>query len=380
MDGEVVSTEKSEDNAIFFTKEQFNAGLRFPLPSLFKNFSTSPRFPGLHPSQHGPLVTSLPTRPRGPQGHVLVKGLWAGLTVHPDRQFAPNQSLKAQARIKGGSGRMGGKSLVRPVEQLLRLRRLRGVVKRFSPRRISAWLPKSPSRTYSTYSRAAAQKGGGGEHFILKDLPFYTAVRKADARHAKHFSTNGRKKARRTLRKALVINAPRPLPAGAQRERRRRSLRLALCFKRLRTYRVSNGSGPSMPAARRLALLAEEATSVNQPGSPHPDADSGFASLRPSSLALVPVKGPATRRSRPARDLKSGLIGRLQDRLLETIEVSCSSVQEDHPEGSETEMAEENPTARPFSYAELGEMLKRIPPGSDVAVPSAKMFEAAEMV
>ena len=147
----------------------------------------------------------------------------------------------------------------------------------------------------------------------------------------------------------------------------------------------------------------------------------------PSPLTFVPVKGPATKRSRPARDLKVGLIGQLQDRFLETIEVSCSSVQDDHPEGSETEMAEENPTApalvpdggslgeaQPaenegapdsgeealpnallgeslvddaacisashFSYAELGEMLKRIPSGSDVVVPSAKMFEAAEMV
>ena len=139
------------------------------------------------------------------------------------------------------------------------------------------------------------------------------------------------------------------------------------------------------------------------------------------------MKGPATRRSRLARDLKSGLIGRLQDRFLETIEVSCSSAQEDHPEGSETEMAEDNPaapvlvpdggspgesqlaendgapdpekeslsnassgrspvddaaciSASPFSYAELEERLKRIPSGSDVAMPSAKMFEAVEMV
>ena len=37
-------------------------------------------------------------------------------------------------------------------------------------------------------------------------------------------------------------------------------------------------------------------------------------------------------------------------------------------------------SASPFSYAELGEMLKRIPLGLDVAVPSSKMFEAAEMV
>ena len=38
VDGEAVSTEKSADNVIYFTKEQFNTGLRFPLPSLFKEF------------------------------------------------------------------------------------------------------------------------------------------------------------------------------------------------------------------------------------------------------------------------------------------------------------------------------------------------------
>ena len=212
-----------------------------------------------------------------------------------------------------------------------------------------------------------------------------------------------------------------------------------------------NHLGPSLSAAGRLALLAEEATSINQPNSPHSDADATGAScaatLPPSAplmeemgansqglppcelrpLALVPVKGPATRRSRPARDLKSGLIERLQDRFLETIEVSCLSVQEDHPEGSETEMAEKIPvapvlvpnggspgktqsakndgapdpekeslsnassggslvddaaciSASSFSYAELEEKLKRIPPGSDVAMPSAKMFEAVETV
>ena len=130
-----------------------------------------------------------------------------------------------------------------------------------------------------------------------------------------------------------------------------------------------NHSGPSLLVAGRLALLAEEATSINQPGSPHSDADAAGASCatilphsappteemgaesqglplcEPSPLAFVPVKGSATWRSRPARDLKSGLVGRLQDRFLETIEVSCSSVQDDYPEGSEVEMAEENPAA-----------------------------------
>ena len=124
-----------------------------------------------------------------------------------------------------------------------------------------------------------------------------------------------------------------------------------------------------MSVAGRLALLAEEATSINQPGSPHPDADAAGASCaatlppttppteemgaksqglppcEPNPLAFVPVKGPATRRSRPTRDLKSGLVGQLQDLFLGIIEVNCSSVQDDHPEGSEVGMTEENPAA-----------------------------------
>ena len=212
-----------------------------------------------------------------------------------------------------------------------------------------------------------------------------------------------------------------------------------------------NHSGPSMSVAGRLALLAEEATLINQPGSPHPDRDTAEASCAaalppttspmkemgaesqslppcgPNPLTLVPVKGPARRRSRPTRDLKSGLIGWLQDRFFETIEVSCSSVQDDHPEESEAEMAAENPpapvvvpdgdspgatqpveidgapeleeeplsnassggnpvddavciSASAFSYAELEEKLKRIPPDSDVVMPLAKMFEVVETV
>ena len=38
VDEEAMSTEKSVDKAIYFTKEQFNARLRFSLPSLFKEF------------------------------------------------------------------------------------------------------------------------------------------------------------------------------------------------------------------------------------------------------------------------------------------------------------------------------------------------------
>ena len=128
-----------------------------------------------------------------------------------------------------------------------------------------------------------------------------------------------------------------------------------------------NHSGPSLSAVARLAVLAKEAALINTPGSPHQDADAGEAVcadasplmatpmeemgaesqslpfVGPSLPALLPVKGPASRRSSSARNLKSDLIGRLQDCFQETIEVSCSSVQDDHPEGSETEMTTKTP-------------------------------------
>lgn len=145
-DGEAVSTEKCGDHPICFSKEQFNAGLRFPLPSLFKEFL---QFTQIHPAYIHPnmvrvlmgcsilsllfnldlsllevlfiysikkvksdifsffacllslqLVTSLPDSTKGAaKGHVLVKGLWAGLVGHPDRPFTPNQSLKVPGMI-----------------------------------------------------------------------------------------------------------------------------------------------------------------------------------------------------------------------------------------------------------------------------------------
>ena len=47
------------------------------------------------------LVTSLPDSTKGAaRGHVLVKGIWAGLGTHPDRPFAPNRSLKVPGMVR----------------------------------------------------------------------------------------------------------------------------------------------------------------------------------------------------------------------------------------------------------------------------------------
>ena len=204
-----------------------------------------------------------------------------------------------------------------------------------------------------------------------------------------------------------------------------------------------NHSSTSLAAVAHLANLAEEAASVNHPDSRNPDADAAEAvyatpmeeagaesqsqpSDDPDRLALVLVTGPFSKKPRSVRNLRFGLVGRLQEWQQE-IEVSCSTAHDTHPEGGEvgmqtetaavpkvipTEVApgeddpdvnvevlnpeqesssrassEGNPvndasctSASPFSYAELEEKLKQIPPGLPLVKPSAQMFEMVETV
>ena len=135
-----MSTEQEPYNDIFFSKEQFNVGLRFPLSSLFKQFlhftKISPTF--LHSnvvrilmkcsilnmlnhldlsllevlfiytitmsrkeifslSAHissFQLVTGLPdSTKRAAKGHAVVSGPWAGSYEHSDHLFEPRHSL-----------------------------------------------------------------------------------------------------------------------------------------------------------------------------------------------------------------------------------------------------------------------------------------------
>ena len=140
-----MSIEKARHNAIYFTKDHFNAGLRFPFSSLFKQFLhyTQISLAYFHSNivrvlmgcnilnmlfilnlsllevlfvytlkngkkdifsmfTHIPslqLVTNLPDSNKGgAKGHVLVRGPWAGLMEHPKRDFNPNYSLKILGR------------------------------------------------------------------------------------------------------------------------------------------------------------------------------------------------------------------------------------------------------------------------------------------
>ena len=223
--------------------------------------------------------------------------------------------------------------------------------------------------------RKLSKKVVPGEHYILKDLPFYKQVQQADAEKRRVLLVDReRRKKEGTLRKApgKKWSASSP-PAGALAKKKKKTFEKGkeveippppkevvippLTYVKEVTIKkpenpvlvsVSsrpghlaglNHSGPSMSTAGRLALVVEEATSINQPSSPHPDADAaeascavvspsmatpmeemgaenqGLPSCEPSLLALVPVKGPASRRPSSARNLKFGLLGRLQDRF-----------------------------------------------------------------
>ncbi|RVW78022.1 hypothetical protein CK203_044834 [Vitis vinifera] len=133
LNGEdVVSTEKAEQDTVIFSKEQFNAGLRFPLPALFKEFlpfhpdSTRP-----HSSQHRPgadgmqhhkhavqsrphAAGELPDSTKGDaKGLVMVRGAWAG-SKHPARPFSPNYSDSGSEK-EGPYRGLGRKGVFLPV-------------------------------------------------------------------------------------------------------------------------------------------------------------------------------------------------------------------------------------------------------------------------
>ncbi|RVW75323.1 hypothetical protein CK203_052930 [Vitis vinifera] len=188
LNGEdVVSTEKAEQDTVIFSKEQFNAGLRFPLPALFKEFLHFTRF---HPSSFIPtssgadgmqhhkhavqprpyaaggvfcyslkkvkndifsmsahlpslqLVTEAARLDEGrAKGLVMVRGAWAG-SKHPARPFSPNYSLVIPGPEKRGH--------------------------------LVDWVEKA------SFACLNAKGGSAGEHYTVKDLPIYQEFKEAD--------------------------------------------------------------------------------------------------------------------------------------------------------------------------------------------------------
>ncbi|RVW67396.1 hypothetical protein CK203_061271 [Vitis vinifera] len=309
--GGVVPTEKAEKDTIIFSKEQFNAGLRFPLPALFKEFLHFTQIPPafIHPNivRHvrSPALPSIGDgaarldEGRG-EGTRVVRGAWAG-SKHPARPFSPNYSLVIPGPEKG------------------------------------ATYP----RICRQHSPQEAQRGSAWGALYCEGSPDLPGVKEADAEKRRALLDNREKEKEGTLRKApgqkrgaasppkkapakkrkLVKNGkgvkePTPPKEFAPPPITHEAERLPVWLIWLRKLRPSTirSPNPDVDAAEAVCATPMEEAGAESQSQPSDD---------PDRLALVLVKGPPSKRP-SARNLRSGLIGRLQDRQQE-IEVSCSS-------------------------------------------------------
>ncbi|RVW37689.1 hypothetical protein CK203_109471 [Vitis vinifera] len=217
-------TEKGEEKVILFTKEQFNAGLRFPLPALFKEF--------LHFSQVPPIFIH-PNLVRVLMGCSIINMLYSlDLTLLEvffvySLKKAKNDIFSVSAYLlslqvvtelldstKGGrrgwwrSGvdERGYRSAsfacvcklfeINPKERayktLLSARNLMAVV-RESQEYVINILPKKLSKDEIV----------PGEHYTVKELPLYQEAKEADAeRRRKLLENRDQRKNEGTIRKA----------------------------------------------------------------------------------------------------------------------------------------------------------------------------------
>ncbi|RVX21476.1 hypothetical protein CK203_002110 [Vitis vinifera] len=459
-------TEKGEENVILFTKEQFNAGLRFPLPALFKEFLHFSQIPPIfiHPnvvrvlmgcsiinmlysldltllevffvyslkkaktdifsvSAHLPslqMVTELPDSTKGgAKGLVAVGGVWAGLSQHASRPFSPNYTLKIPGlELRGHLVDWVEKGSFACVCKLFEIDpKERAYKTLLSARNLIAVVREPQEYVINILPRKLAKDEiVPGEHYTVKELPLYQEAKEADAeRRRKLLEDRDQKKTEGTIRKAPGQKRGPDSPSKKTPGKRRKLVKKhgkdvkeptpPKEFPPPQTtyegevmieepvnaapHSISSGpgrmsglnhSGPSLAAAARLANVAEEAASINRPGNLNPDADAaettpleeaGAESQSqpfddPDRLAIVPVKGPPSKKPRSTRDLRSGLLGRLEKRQQE-IEVSCASAHDAHPDGGEVEMATETSAAPVIIPAE--DVSGHMRPDEDVEVP-----------
>ncbi|RVW62300.1 hypothetical protein CK203_061553 [Vitis vinifera] len=326
-------------------------------------FSMSAHLPSLQ------VVTELPDSIKGgAKGHVVVRGGWAGLLEHPTRPFSPNYTLQIPGPELRGH-------LVDWVEKAS-----------FACDYVVNILPwKLPKEVVH------------GEHYTVKELSIYQEAKEAAAEKRRALLEDREKRKNEgTIRKAPGQKRGAPSPPKKTPAKKRKLVKKNgkdvkeptpprnFPFRQLPMRRIT-----SLAPVARLANLAEEAASINHPGNANPDADAAEAvcatpteeagaesqsqpSDDPDRLALVPVKGPPSKKPRSVSNLRSGLLGRLQDRQQEIESPSVAS------SGEEPVNDAACSSASSFSYAELEDKLKQIPPGSPDIMPSAKMFETME--
>ncbi|RVX15746.1 hypothetical protein CK203_005607 [Vitis vinifera] len=338
-------TEKGGKNAILFTKEQFNAGLRFPLPALFKEFLHFSQFPHLYSSQPCPGADGMQhhqhaVQPRpdatgklpdstkgGAKGLVAVWGGWAGLSQHPSRPFSPNYTLKIPGlELRGHLVDWVEKASFACVCKLFEIDPKERAYKTLLSRNLTEVV-----REPQEYEAKELTLKGGESSWRIEIRKRLKAL-------------SGRLPDRSGVRTPSEENFRKKGEAGEE------------AWEGCEGTHSSQGVLLSRGCAS--ANVAEEAASINHPGNLNPDAaetapleEAGAESQSqpsddPDRLAIVLVKGPPLKKPRLTRDLQSGLFERLQERQQE-IEISCASAHDAHPsDGGEVEMATETSAVR----------------------------------
>lgn len=272
----------------------------------------------------------------------------------------------------------------RSCQTLLTARNLRVVVQVSQPYVTNILPRRLPKKTVS------------GEHFVLKDLSFYTEAREADAQARQdRLSQREEKRQEETLRRALgekclaALAVAKPL---AEKKRRVPSkgilLRSHVSFDSSDVASESSssrrlpgqfGSGPSVLVSKRVVKVVEEEATVDQPGSPRvhpgnalpvvpnrsnsPNGDSPCPEPEvaamvdtmggdlivsdspphgPDSLAIVLPEAPVARMSFAPHALRAGFGERHQRRLCEAIELSESTAPCERPKVVESPAGNKN--------------------------------------
>ncbi|RVW87312.1 hypothetical protein CK203_037254 [Vitis vinifera] len=296
------------------------------------------------------LATELPDSTKGgAKGYVVVRGAWAGLLGHPERPFSPNYSL-----------------VLPGVQDCCPLRRQ--YVTLLTARNLMAVVWESREYIINILPRKLPKKVVPREHYILKDLPFYKEVQQADAEKRRALlDDRERRKNEGTLRKALGKKTVRILSSGwrsSEEEKedfhKGKEVEIPPPPKEVvippstyvkRPFGTCNRRS-HINKSTRLPLsgcgcgggfLCGRIASCGNPNGGNGGRKPGSAILRAKPSCPCTSEGASLKETEFGAEPKVGLLGRLQDRFQETIEVSCSSVQDDHSEGSETEMATEIP-------------------------------------
>ncbi|RVW76740.1 hypothetical protein CK203_047555 [Vitis vinifera] len=212
----LVPTDKSEERTIIFSKEQFNAGLRFPLPALFKEFLHFTQIPPvfIHPNivwhVHTPALPSIGdgaarfNKGRG-DGTRGGPGAWVGFLEHPARPFSPNYSLVVPGpELRGHLVDWVEKASFACLSKLFEINAKERQCKTLlTAQNLMAVVREPREYVINILPRKMPKEVVPGEHYTVKDLPIYEALKEADAEKRRALLDNREKKKNEgTLRKA----------------------------------------------------------------------------------------------------------------------------------------------------------------------------------